>query len=199
MSEFSSLREMSAGLAQGNYSSVELAQAHLERIQHANATLNCFISVNAEFALAAAAQADLQRAQGDHRATLGLPFAHKDIFCTRDILTIAGSNMLSNFVALYDATVVSNMAAAGMISVGKTNMDEFAMGSSNENSFFGPVSNPWTNPGTRRVVCGSAAAVAAGLVAGATGTDTGGSIRQPAACVVLPASSLPMVASRDTA
>ena len=182
MSEFSSLREMSAGLAQGAYSSVELAQAHLERIQHANATLNCFISVNAEFALAAAAQADQQRAQGDHRATLGLPFAHKDIFCTRDILTTAGSNMLSNFVAPYDATVVSNMAAAGMISVGKTNMDEFAMGSSNENSFFGPVSNPWDHtrvPGGSSG--GSAAAVAAGLVAGATGTDTGGSIRQPAA------------------
>ena len=182
MSEFSSLREMSAGLAQGAYSSVELAQAHLERIQHANATLNCFISVNPEFALAAAAQADQQRAQGDHRATLGLPFAHKDIFCTRDILTTAGSNMLSNFVAPYDATVVSNMAAAGMISVGKTNMDEFAMGSSNENSFFGPVSNPWDHtrvPGGSSG--GSAAAVAAGLVAGATGTDTGGSIRQPAA------------------
>ena len=182
MSEFSSLREMSADLAKGACSSVELTQAHLERIQTANAALNCFISTNAESALAAATKADQQRAQGDQRATLGLPFAHKDIFCTRDILTTAGSKMLSNFVAPYDATVVSNMAAAGMISVGKTNMDEFAMGSSNENSFFGTVSNPWDHtrvPGGSSG--GSAAAVAAGLVAAATGTDTGGSIRQPAA------------------
>jgi aspartyl-tRNA(Asn)/glutamyl-tRNA(Gln) amidotransferase subunit A len=182
MNEFSSLREMSAGLDRGDFSSVELTQAHLDRIQQANAALNCFITINAESALAAAAQADDQRAQGSKSPTLGLPFAHKDIFCTQGVLTTAGSKMLSNFVAPYDATVVSNMAAAGMISVGKTNMDEFAMGSSNENSFFGPVSNPWDHervPGGSSG--GSAAAVAAGLVAGATGTDTGGSIRQPAA------------------
>ena len=173
---------MSAGLDRGEFSSVELIQTHLDRIQQANAALNCFITINAESALAAAAQADDQRTQGIKSPTLGLPFAHKDIFCTQGVLTTAGSKMLSNFVAPYDATVVSNMAAAGMISVGKTNMDEFAMGSSNENSFFGPVSNPWDHervPGGSSG--GSAAAVAAGLVAGATGTDTGGSIRQPAA------------------
>ncbi|MEC8346783.1 MAG: amidase, partial [Pseudomonadota bacterium] len=182
MNEFSSLREMSAGLDRGDFSSVELTQAHLDRIQQANAALNCFITINAESALAAAAQADDQRARGSKSPTLGLPFAHKDIFCTQGVLTTAGSKMLSNFVAPYDATVVSNMAGAGMISVGKTNMDEFAMGSSNENSFFGSVSNPWDHervPGGSSG--GSAAAVAAGLVAGATGTDTGGSIRQPAA------------------
>ena len=182
MNELSSLRKMSAGLAKGDFSSVELTQAHLDRIQQANTKLNCFITINAESALAAAAQADEQRAQGNKNPTLGLPFAHKDIFCTKGILTTAGSKMLSNFIAPYDATVVSNMTAAGMISLGKTNMDEFAMGSSNENSFFGPVSNPWDHervPGGSSG--GSAAAVAAGLVAGATGTDTGGSIRQPAA------------------
>ena len=195
MSEFSSLREMSSGLAQGAYSSVELAQAHLERIQHANATLNCFISVNAEFALAAAAQADQQRAQGDRRATLGLPFAHKDIFCTRDILTTAGSNMLSNFVAPYDATVVSNMTAAGMISVGKTNMDEFAMGSANTTSFFGNVINPLKSKNSDKDLVpggssgGSASSVAAGLCLAATGSDTGGSIRQPASFCGLAESS----------
>ena len=182
MNELSSLRKMSAGLAKGDFSSVELTQAHLDRIQQANTKLNCFITINAESALAAAAQADEQRAKGKKNPTLGLPFAHKDIFCTKGILTTAGSKMLSNFIAPYDATVVSNMTAAGMISLGKTNMDEFAMGSSNENSFFGPVSNPWDHervPGGSSG--GSAAAVAAGLVAGATGTDTGGSIRQPAA------------------
>lgn len=173
---------MSAGLTSGDYSSVELIQDHLQRIEKTDKDLNCFISVNAESALAQAKLADEQRAAGDQRPTLGLPFAHKDIFCTNGILTTAGSKMLSNFVAPYDATVVSKMAEAGMISVGKTNMDEFAMGSSNETSYFGAVSNPWD---TERVPGGSsggsAAAVASGLVAAATGTDTGGSIRQPAA------------------
>lgn len=182
MSEFSSLREMSTGLAKGDYSSVELTQEHLNRIQKADPGINSFITVNPELALAHAAQADQKRASGNQQPTVGLPFAHKDIFCTNGVLTTAGSKMLSNFVAPYDATVVTKMAEAGMVSVGKTNMDEFAMGSSNENSFFGPVSNPWD---TGRVPGGSsggsAAAVAAGLVAGATGTDTGGSIRQPAA------------------
>ena len=182
MSEFFSLREMSAGLTNGVFSSVELTQEHLQRIQRVDPRINSFITVNSEQALAQAAQADQQRAAGDHRPTVGLPFAHKDIFCTNGVLTTAGSKMLSNFIAPYDATVVTKMAEAGMVSVGKTNMDEFAMGSSNENSFFGPVSNPWHTdcvPGGSSG--GSAAAVAAGLVAGATGTDTGGSIRQPAA------------------
>ena len=182
MSEFFSLREMSAGLTNGVFSSVELAQEHLQRIQRVDPRINSFITVNSEQALAQAAQADQERAAGDDRPTVGLPFAHKDIFCTNGVLTTAGSKMLSNFIAPYDATVVTKMAEAGMVSVGKTNMDEFAMGSSNENSFFGPVSNPWHTdcvPGGSSG--GSAAAVAAGLVAGATGTDTGGSIRQPAA------------------
>ena len=182
MSEFSSLREMSTGLAKGDFSSVELTQEHLSRIQKADPSINSFITVNPENALAHAAQADQQRAAGDQRPTVGLPFAHKDIFCTSGVLTTAGSKMLSNFIAPYNATVVTKMAEAGMVSVGKTNMDEFAMGSSNENSFFGPVSNPWNTdcvPGGSSG--GSAAAVAAGLVAAATGTDTGGSIRQPAA------------------
>ena len=186
MNEFSSLREMSAGLDRGDFSSVELTQAHLDRIQQANAALNCFITINAESALAAAAQADDQRARGSKSPTLGLPFAHKDIFCTQGVLTTAGSKMLSNFVAPYDATVVSNMSGAGMISVGKTNMDEFAMGSSNESSHFGAVTNPWgLGQGEKRVPGGSsggsAAAVSARLVPAATATDTGGSIRQPAA------------------
>lgn len=182
MSEFFSLREMSAGLTNGVFSSVELTQEHLQRIQRVDPRINSFITVNSEQALAQAAQADQERAAGDDRPTVGLPFAHKDIFCTNGVLTTAGSKMLSNFIAPYDATVVTKMAEAGMVSVGKTNMDEFAMGSSNENSFFGPVSNPWhidCVPGGSSG--GSAAAVAAGLVAGATGTDTGGSIRQPAA------------------
>ena len=182
MSEFSSLREMSTGLAKGDFSSVELTQEHLSRIQKADPSINSSLTVNPENALAHAAQADQQRAAGDQRPTVGLPFAHKDIFCTSGVLTTAGSKMLSNFIAPYDATVVTKMAEAGMVSVGKTNMDEFAMGSSNENSFFGPVSNPWNTdcvPGGSSG--GSAAAVAAGLVAAATGTDTGGSIRQPAA------------------
>ena len=182
MSEFSSLRDMSTGLAKGDFSSVELTQEHLTRIQKNDSDINSFTTVNTELALAQAEQADQRRAAGDQQPTIGLPFAHKDIFCTNGVLTTAGSKMLSNFIAPYDACVVTKMAEAGMVSVGKTNMDEFAMGSSNENSFFGPVSNPWSTdcvPGGSSG--GSAAAVAAGLVAGATGTDTGGSIRQPAA------------------
>ena len=165
MNELSSLRKMSAGLAKGDFSSVELTQAHLDRIKQANTKLNCFITINAESALAAAAQADEQRAQGNKNPTLGLPFAHKDIFCTKGILTTAGSKMLSNFIAPYDATVVSNMTAAGMISLGKTNMDEFAMGSSNENSFFGPVSNPWDHERVPGGSSGGSAAAVAAVVA----------------------------------
>ncbi|MDB2416050.1 Asp-tRNA(Asn)/Glu-tRNA(Gln) amidotransferase subunit GatA [Pseudomonadales bacterium] len=182
MNDVFSLREMSRALADGQVSSLELTQDHLARVKEVDSRLNSFITLTEETAIAHATAADTLRGQGDKRPTLGLPMAHKDIFCTEGALTTAGSKMLSNFVAPYDATVVTKMADAGMVSVGKTNMDEFAMGSSNENSYFGPVANPWD---TDRVPGGSsggsAAAVAAGLVAGATGTDTGGSIRQPAA------------------
>ena len=182
MNDVFSLREMSRALADGQVSSLELTQDHLARVKEVDSRLNSFITLTKETAIAHATAADTLRGQGDKRPTLGLPMAHKDIFCTEGTLTTAGSKMLSNFVAPYDATVVTKMADAGMVSVGKTNMDEFAMGSSNENSYFGPVANPWD---TDRVPGGSsggsAAAVAAGLVAGATGTDTGGSIRQPAA------------------
>ena len=123
MSEFFSLREMSAGLTNGVFSSVELTQEHLQRIQRVDPRINSFITVNSEQALAQAAQADQERAAGDDRPTVGLPFAHKDIFCTNGVLTTAGSKMLSNFIAPYDATVVTKMAEAGMVSVGKTNMD----------------------------------------------------------------------------
>jgi len=182
MNDVFSLREMSRALADGQVSSLELTQDHLARVKEVDSRLNSFITLTEETAIAHATAADTLRGQGDKRPTLGLPMAHKDIFCTEGTLTTAGSKMLSNFVAPYDATVVTKMTDAGMVSVGKTNMDEFAMGSSNENSYFGPVANPWD---TDRVPGGSsggsAAAVAAGLVAGATGTDTGGSIRQPAA------------------
>jgi len=182
MNDVFSLREMSRALADGQVSSLELTQDHLARVKEVDSRLNSFITLTEETAIAHATAADTLRGQGDKRPTLGLPMAHKDIFCTEGTLTTAGSKMLSNFVAPYDATVVTKMTDAGMVSVGKTNMDEFAMGSSNENSYFGPVANPWD---TDRVPGGSsggsAAAVAAGLVAGATGTDTGGSIRKPAA------------------
>ena len=182
MNDVFSLREMSRALADGQVSSLELTQDHLARVKEVDSRLNSFITLTEETAIAHATAADTLRGQGDKRPTLGLPMAHKDIFCTEGTLTTAGSKMLSNFVAPYDATVVTKMADAGMVSVGKTNMDEFAMGSSNETSYFGPVANPWdTNRVPGGSSGGSAAAVAAGLVAGATGTDTGGSIRQPAA------------------
>jgi len=180
--ERQTISEIGAALRAGSVTSRQLAEASLERIARHNDTLNSFITVTADEALAAADGADARLAAGEGGPLTGVPFAHKDIFCTRGVLTTCGSNMLSNFVSPYDAAVVEKLSAAGVVVVGKTNMDEFAMGSSNETSYFGPVANPWDyerSPGGSSG--GSAAAVAAGLVPAATGTDTGGSIRQPAA------------------
>jgi aspartyl-tRNA(Asn)/glutamyl-tRNA(Gln) amidotransferase subunit A len=174
--------ELGRGLRTRQYSSVEVTRYFLDRIEATHGALNAFITVTAERALADARRADAMLARGEGGALAGVPIAHKDIFCTDGILTSCGSRMLANFVAPYDATVVERLAAAGMVLLGKTNMDEFAMGSSNETSFFGPVRNPWDGsrvPGGSSG--GSAAAVAARLAPVATGTDTGGSIRQPAA------------------
>jgi aspartyl-tRNA(Asn)/glutamyl-tRNA(Gln) amidotransferase subunit A len=176
------LTQLAAGLEKGTFSSVDITKALLERIDSHNGTLNAFITVTAEQALADAQRADDARASGNAGVLNGLPIVHKDIFCTRDVLTTCGSRMLENFVSPYDATVVHRMAEAGAVMLGKSNMDEFAMGSSNETSYFGPVMNPWNlecSPGGSSG--GSAAAVAARLAPAATGTDTGGSIRQPAA------------------
>lgn len=176
------LAELSRLLAAKKLSSTELTEHYLARISKHQPTLNCFITINQEHALAAAKKADQHRAQNTAHALAGIPIAQKDIFCTAGIKTSCGSKMLDNFIAPYDATVVAHFNQADMVLLGKTNMDEFAMGSSNENSFYGPVKNPWDLarvPGGSSG--GSAAAVAARLTPGATGTDTGGSIRQPAA------------------
>jgi aspartyl-tRNA(Asn)/glutamyl-tRNA(Gln) amidotransferase subunit A len=176
------LTELAAGLEAGDFSSVELTEALLARVGDHDAALNAFITVTGEQALAAATAADEARAAGKAGVLGGLPLVHKDIFCTRDVLTTCGSRMLENFVSPYNATVVERLADAGAVVLGKTNMDEFAMGSSNETSYYGPVKNPWRldcSPGGSSG--GSAAAVAARLAPAATGTDTGGSIRQPAA------------------
>jgi len=174
--------ELSKALRTRTVSSVELVRAFLARIEQHQQGLNAFISILREDALAEAARADARLAAGDEGAVIGVPIAHKDIFCTRGQKTTCGSRMLANFVSPYDATVVERLRAAGAVTVGKTNMDEFAMGSSNETSYFGPVRNPWDParvPGGSSG--GSAAAVAARLAPAATATDTGGSIRQPAA------------------
>ena len=179
-----SITQLSKALAARQVSSRELTAAALARISAADGALNSFITLVPELALAAADRADARLARGEGGPLTGIPFAHKDIFCTAGIRTTCGSKMLANFVSPYDATAVERLAAAGIVTVGKTNMDEFAMGSSNETSWFGPVRNPWDrdrSPGGSSG--GSAAAVAAGLVPAATGTDTGGSIRQPAALV----------------
>ncbi|MFG6178015.1 Asp-tRNA(Asn)/Glu-tRNA(Gln) amidotransferase subunit GatA [Halomonas sp. THAF12] len=175
------LTGLAAALAAGEFSSRELTEHLLARIERHDGALNSFITVTGEQALAAADAADAARARGEAGPLTGLPLALKDIFCTQGVKTSCGSKMLDNFTAPYDATVVEKLAAAGTVSLGKTNMDEFAMGSSNENSHYGPVKNPWdlaAVPGGSSG--GSAAAVAAGLVPAALGTDTGGSIRQPA-------------------
>ena len=174
--------ELSQALANGEISSVELTQSYLDRIKKYNEELNSYITVCEESALVQAKEADKKRVHSDSSPLLGIPLAHKDIFCTNGVTTTCGSRMLHNFIAPYDATVVGKLNDAGVVMLGKTNMDEFAMGSSNETSFFGPVRNPWdTNRVPGGSSGGSAAAVAADLCTMATGTDTGGSIRQPAA------------------
>lgn len=176
-----SIAELSKLLHEKKTSSVELTKHFLDRIEKHDKKLNSFITVTSEHALHQAKQADERRAKGENSPLLGIPMAHKDIFCTDNIKTSCGSRMLDNFIAPYDATVVTKLNEAGMVMLGKTNMDEFAMGSSNETSFYGDVKNPWDLervPGGSSG--GSAAAVAAGLTPFATGTDTGGSIRQPA-------------------
>ena len=176
------LAQLKQALDDGDLSSVEITTAFLDRIDSLNPELNAFITITYEDARKAAADADVARAKGKASAFAGLPIAHKDLFCTDGTRTTCGSKMLADFAAPYDAHVVSRCQQAGLISLGKLNMDEFAMGSSNENSFFGAVRNPWDPsrvPGGSSG--GSAAAVAARMTPLATATDTGGSIRQPAA------------------
>jgi len=176
------IAEMSRSLHAREFSSVELTGHFLSRIEALDRQLNSFVTVVAEQAMEQAREADRRLADGDAGPLTGIPIAHKDIFCTQGVRTSCGSRMLDNFVAPYDATAVARLKAAGVVMLGKTNMDEFAMGSSNETSYYGPVRNPWDLervPGGSSG--GSAAAVAARLAPAATGTDTGGSIRQPAA------------------
>ena len=163
-------------------SSRELTQHFLDRINQYDHDLNSFITVTAEQALKQADHADQLRAQGQAQPLTGIPLAHKDNFCTKGVKTSAASKMLDNFIAPYNATIIDHCEQAGLVMLGKTNLDEFAMGSTNETSYYGAVKNPWNNqhsPGGSSG--GSAAAVAARLTPAATGTDTGGSVRQPAA------------------
>jgi aspartyl-tRNA(Asn)/glutamyl-tRNA(Gln) amidotransferase subunit A len=176
------VKQIQQGLAGGEFSSVEITREYLDKIAAHNDNINAFITVTEEQALTQAAKADEQIAAGNAGALTGIPLAHKDIFCTDGVLTTCGSRMLENFQAPYNANVIEQFNADNSVMLGKTNMDEFAMGSSNESSFYGPVKNPWaldSVPGGSSG--GSAAAIAAGMAPAATGTDTGGSIRQPAA------------------
>jgi aspartyl-tRNA(Asn)/glutamyl-tRNA(Gln) amidotransferase subunit A len=182
MNPFSTLTDLAHGLRTRQFSSVELTRFYLDRIERLDVEYNSFITVARERAHAQAAAADAKLRTKSATPLTGLPIAHKDIFCTAGVRTSCGSKMLDTFVAPYDATAVARLDAAGVVTLGKTNMDEFAMGSSCETSYYGPVRNPWDPtrvPGGSSG--GSAAALAAGLTPAATGTDTGGSIRQPAA------------------
>ena len=176
------IAQLSQALGKGDISSEELTQQFLNRIELHDKELNSFITVTADLALTQARAADARRKSGEATPLTGVPLLHKDIFCSQGVKTTCGSKMLDNFISPYNATVVEKCNAAGMVMLGKANMDEFAMGSSNETSYYGPVKNPWdlaAVPGGSSG--GSAAAVAARLTPIATGTDTGGSIRQPAA------------------
>ena len=177
-----SIKSLAQGLQNKTFSSQELTKHYLNRIKTDTKSLNSFISVDEEGALSAAKSADIALKEGKGGTLTGIPLAHKDIFCTKGLKTSCGSKMLDNFIAPYNATVVDQCHQAGLVMLGKTNMDEFAMGSTNQTSFYGSVKNPWDTtkvPGGSSG--GSASAVAAGLTPIATGTDTGGSIRQPAA------------------
>lgn len=177
-----SLKELASSLASKDFSSFELTQAYLDRAKELNTSINAFVTIDEEQSLAQARSADQKIAQGNIQALTGIPIAHKDIWCAKGWMTTCGSKMLQNFKAPYNAHIIDRFNTAGSIIQGKTNMDEFAMGSSNETSFFGHVKNPWDSsrvPGGSSG--GSAAAVAARMTPAATGTDTGGSIRQPAA------------------
>jgi aspartyl-tRNA(Asn)/glutamyl-tRNA(Gln) amidotransferase subunit A len=180
--QYQSLSALSQALNKNQISSRELTEIFLKRISKFDPQLNSFITVTEEIAMQQAAQADQRLQAGNTTPLTGIPIAYKDIFCTEGVKTSCGSKMLDNFISPYDAFVVQQLKQAGMVMLGKTNMDEYAMGSSNETSYYGPVKNPWDItrvPGGSSG--GSAAAVAGGLTPAATGTDTGGSIRQPAA------------------
>ena len=179
------LAEARDGLAAGAFSAAELAQAHIQAMEAAR-PLGALITETPEKALAAARASDARRARGEAGALEGIPIAVKDLFCTKGVLTTAGSHILDGFEPTYEATVTAKLWRAGAVMLGKANMDEFAMGSSNENSYYGPVHNPWRGKANQSLVPGgssggSAAAVAARIASAAIGTDTGGSIRQPAA------------------
>ena len=181
MAPFASLRELSQGLRQGDWTSLELTEAALDRARGLHEALNCFITLDEEKAVAAAKDADERLQAGTGGPLTGIPLAHKDLFCIEGWPTTCASKMLANFTAPYTATAIDRLLDAGSVTLGKLNMDEFAMGSSTETSHFGPTANPWAlqrTPGGSSG--GSAACVAAGITAAATGTDTGGSIRQPA-------------------